>query len=74
MYLPSCLAIVLILSNVSWASLVPAPNHGCTLFVPQSVNRQREAKGSPLLISVDIKVRDVRDVPDSGGSYGADIR
>ena len=74
MFLPWYLALGLLLTNVSWASLVPTPNHGCTLFVPQSVSRQREAKGKPLLISVDIEVEDVRDVPDSGGSYGVDIR
>ena len=74
MYLTCCLPLILLLANMSWASLVPTPNHGCTLHVPQSVSRQREAKGNPLLISVDIKVQDVRDVPDSGGSFGADIR
>ena len=64
-----------------WGSLSAAtnakPKVGCSLEVPKSIGMQKEAPtdpGKPLVISVDLKVLGVRDVPDSGGSYGMDIK
>ena len=75
MKLVYCLLLVWIISNV--LSEARKVNVGCNLIVPDAVKEQMEAtgyNGSPLLISVDIKVLDVRDVPDIGGSYGVDLR
>ena len=52
-------------------------NAGCTLNVPDDVEKNKEAvgdNGKPLFIFTEIKVLGVRDVPDIGGSYGVDIR
>ena len=75
------LQLVLIVTNIpSEARKVNGArkvNVGCNLQVPDAVKQQMEAmgnKGNPLIISVDMKVLGVRDVPDSGGSYGVDLR
>ena len=47
---------------------------GCTLKMPDSVKKEQEAVGKPLKINIDLKVMDVRDIPDQGGSYGIDIK
>ena len=47
---------------------------GCGLQAPQSVQKHWEAHGEPLLISIDMKVLNLRDVPDSGGSFQVDIK
>ena len=71
------LLLVLLMANVSTGARkvngVRTVNVGCNLQVPDAVKQQMEAmgnKGNPLIISVDIKVLGVRDVADSGGSYG----
>ena len=46
---------------------------GCVLKTPKSVQNRMEPKGKPLIIFIDMRVRSVRDVPDSGGSFGVDI-
>ena len=45
----------------------------CRLRVPWSVMNHWEATGTPLSIFVHLMVVSVRDVPDSGGSFGVDI-
>ena len=46
---------------------------GCYLHTPGAVENSWEAEGTPLSISIDVSVLNVRDVPDSGGSFGVDI-
>ena len=46
---------------------------GCTLEVPETVKKQKEAMGKPLRILIHVTVLGVRDIPDSGGSFGVDI-
>ena len=75
-----CSLLVLFLTILSTAAL--RLNTGCSLRVPNIVKSQMEPSGDiyakpkpkPLLIKVDIKVLGVRDVPDSGGSYGVDMK
>ena len=62
--------LVLLLGNVAWAS---NNTHGCKLNTPQDVQDQMEAKGKPLQVNITIMVSRVRDVPDSGGSFGVDF-
>ena len=45
----------------------------CRLYVPRSIWSSWEAHGNPLFIYMDMRVVSVRDVPDSGGSFGVDI-
>ena len=47
---------------------------GCNLIVPDAVKGHQEPEGRPLKISIDISVQQVRDVPDSGGSFGVDFQ
>ena len=46
---------------------------GCSLHIPWSVTNRWESEGTPLSIFIDTRVLNVRDVPDSGGSFGVDI-
>ena len=49
----------------------------CNLVVPKSVEEQMHPnvnEGNPLNLTVKMRVRNVRDVPDSGGSYGVDVK
>ena len=47
---------------------------GCNLIIPDAVKGQMEPEGRPLKISIDMSVQQVRDVPDSGGSFGVDFQ
>ena len=50
---------------------------GCHLEIPKSVEEHFHPNinhGNPLLLSVKIRVSNVRDVPDSGGSFGVDVK
>ena len=46
---------------------------GCNLRVPNDVKDHMEAEGEPLLITIIVFIKYVRDVPDSGGSFGVDV-
>ena len=48
---------------------------GCELIVPEAVQEhmEPEPKTDPLLIHVYMRIFRIRDVPDSGGSFGADL-
>ena len=75
MDLTYCLLLCFSLANLS--SAARQVKAGCNLEVPDDVKKQMEPPGpkwrDPLSISMDMKVLGVRDVPDSGGSYGVDI-
>ena len=79
MTLSYCLLLVFLLANVS--SAAKKPNVGCTLRVPDRVKERMEPlnfhnrtiKIKPVSILMKIKILGVRDVPDSGGSYGVDV-
>lgn len=72
MYLTHYLLLVFNLSRlISAAWIVPS---GCSLNIPDHVRKQPEAGGSPLVIFVDLKVLDVTNVPDKGGSYEIDLK
>ena len=47
---------------------------GCNLRVPKDVRDHMEAKGEPLVITIIMIIKFVRDVPDSGGSFGVEIK
>ena len=66
------LLLILSLTNVSFCKKrLP---QGCRLLPTPAVVSQTEPTGEPLVISLDMKVLDVRDVPDAGGSYGVDVQ
>ena len=49
----------------------------CNLHVPESAEEQMYPhmdQENPLNLSVRMQVRDIRDVPDSGGSFGVDLK
>ena len=48
-------------------------SQGCKLITPQDVQHQMEARGNPLQVNITITVHRIRDVPDSGGSFGVDF-
>ena len=62
--------LVLLIGNV-----VSATNttQGCKLNIPKDVQDHMEAQGKPLEMDIIMKILRVRDVPDSGGSFGADL-
>lgn len=47
---------------------------GCNLYVPEEVRDHMEAEGEPLKITIIMQIEYVRDVPDSGGSFGVVFR
>ena len=47
---------------------------GCNLRVPEDVRDHMEAKGEPLVITIIMIIKFVRDVPDSGGSFGVEFK
>ena len=47
---------------------------GCNLYVPKEVQDHMEAEGEPLQITIIMQIEYVRDVPDSGGSFGVVFR
>ena len=64
----------LLLANVICATAEPnATFTGCNLRVPKDVQDHMEAEGDPLVITMIMKIKFVRDVPDSGGSFGVDV-
>ena len=50
-------------------------SRGCNLVIPQEVQEQPEPnpKKGPLLLHVALRVVHIRDIPNSGGSYGVDV-
>jgi len=48
-------------------------NTGCNLHIPKVVQDHMEAEGEPLLITFIFQPLFVRDVPESGGSFGVDF-
>ena len=57
------------------SSVLDDPMDGnCRLQKPSSVLNRWETNGSPLSVSIDMRVLSVRDVPDTGGSFGIDIQ
>ena len=78
MYLTHYFLLVLHLSILSpalsappWKSMV---EDTCSLIIPNHVRNQTKPGGKPLIIFVHMKVLGVRNVPDSGGSYGLDVK
>ena len=57
--------------NVS--SMLNKKKKGCHLSLDSSFD-EKEPEGDPLLLNVKITVLHLRDVPDSGGSFGVDIK
>ena len=48
---------------------------GCKLALGNGYSdNEMEPKGHPLLVNVSIRVNYLRDVPDSGGSFGVGMR
>ena len=64
-----------LLLAISAFSFADAEFRGCNLNVPKAVEEQiePEPQSPPLIIDVHLLVIRVRDVPDSGGSYGVDV-
>ena len=74
MYLTHSLLLVLTLWSSFSSALKGKVKVGCRLEVTEYVGLQKETKGKPLVIFVDLKLLGVRDVPDSGGSYAMDVK
>ena len=56
--------------------LPPSKDKGCelTLGGQKAWEKPKEPEGHPLLLNASIRVYYLRDVPDSGGSFGVDLR
>ena len=52
---------------------MPQNQKGCHLTLNNGYD-EMEPEGNPLLIQVRIRVFHLRDVPDSGGSFGVNIK
>ena len=52
---------------------MPMNPKGCHLTINNGFD-DMEPEGDPLLLNVSIRIYYLRDVPNSGGSFGADIR
>ena len=52
---------------------LPNNSHGCHLTLNNGLD-DMAPKGDPLLLHNSIKVLCLRDIPDSGGTFGVDIR
>lgn len=46
---------------------------GCAFEVPPHVRFNPEPRGTPLYLNIDIHVIGLREVADSGGSFGIDV-
>ena len=46
---------------------------GCTFDTPFDLVRNPEPQGKPLTLGLNILIIGLRDVTDSGGSYGVDV-
>ena len=48
---------------------------GCHLVIPEEVLKRPEPQPEtgPLLLHVRFEILEIRDVPDSGGSFGVDL-
>ena len=67
-------SMVLLLWTTLLASTAEATEaEGCNLVVPNSMKVEGNAAGKPLLLATKLKIRHVRNVPDSGGSFGVDV-
>ena len=64
---------LLILGSVAMAA-TNTTFTGCNLRVPEDVRNHMEAKGEPLVITIVMIIKFVRDVPDSGGSFGVEFK
>ena len=51
-----------------------ATSGGCNLIIPDAVKGHMEVEGRPLNIIIDMSIQQIRDVPDSGGSFGVDFQ
>ena len=51
------------------------PPKGCNLVTPQRVreNIEPESESGPLLLHIELSVLHIREIPDSGGSFGVDV-
>ena len=67
------LMLILSWTNVSFSKRPKPLPQSCTLH-PTPGTPGTEPTGEPLLISVDMKVLDIREVPDTGGSYGVEVQ
>ena len=47
---------------------------GCSLKKTQHIGEQMMPNGDPLRLAAKMQVKNVRDVPDSGGSFGVDVK
>ena len=47
---------------------------GCNLEKTKSIEEQMMPDGDPLRLATKMQVKNVRDVPDSGGSFGVEVR
>ena len=54
-------------------ALPPSLHKGCELTLGNAFG-DKEPRGEPLLLHVSITIPHLRDVADSGGSFGVDIK
>ena len=66
--------ILLTMSMARVMSSATNITQGCNLYVPEEVRDHMEAEGEPLKITIIMQIEYVRDVPDSGGSFGVVFR
>ena len=68
------LYVLIALAMGSVESATNMTQQGCNLYVPEEVRDHMEAEGEPLQITIIMQIEYVRDVPDSGGSFGVVFR
>ena len=67
--------LFLVSSVINIVSAIESGSRGCNLVIPKDVQEQPEpqAETGPLLLHLFLRVTGVRDIPNSGGSYGVDV-
>ena len=68
------LSLVFSMVNIV-SSLTKSASRGCNLVIPQNVQEHPEPQpeSGPLLLHIELSVLHIREIPDSGGSYGMDV-
>ena len=68
-------SLLLLFWVITAVSALDTDLKGCHLVIPEEVLKQPEPQPEtgPLLLHVIFKIHKIRDVPDSGGSFGVDI-
>ena len=68
----AAISFSVLLTNAQYLGPMPPKPNGCNLNLKNGFD-DMEPKGSPLILHVKLGILGLRDVPDSGGSFGVDV-